>query len=133
MFLTGAIMGYRPGLLSVVACIGFMMAIGWCLSWLFAFVAMTAKSVSSASLYTVLIMFPLSFLSNAFVPTETMPSSAIRFFAEHINPVTKIVSAVRQMLGSGTIGADFWLAALGSLVILLIFVPLTIWRYGRSE
>ena len=131
VFIVGAIIGYRPGLLNVVACIGFMMFVGWCLSWLFAFVAMTAKSVSSASMYAMLIMFPLTFLSNAFVPTETMPK-VLRIFAEYINPVSKAITAVREILGNGAIGTDFWLALAGSIAIFIIFVPLTLWTYKRN-
>ena len=132
VFIVGAFIGYRPSLLRVLCCIGFVTVIGWCLSWLFAFVAMTAKSVSSASMYAMLIMFPLTFLSNAFVPTETMPK-VIRFFAESINPVSKAIAAVREILGSGTIGTDFYLALVGSLVILAVFVPLTLLRYRRNN
>lgn len=131
VFIVGAMIGYRPGLLSVIASIGFVTFVGWCLSWLFAFVAMTAKSVSSASLYAMLIMFPLTFLSNAFVPTETMPK-ALQIFAENINPVSKAITALREILGAGTIGTDFWLALAGSLVILVVFVPLTLWAYRRN-
>ncbi len=131
VFIVGAIIGYRPGFLSVIACIGFITFVGWCLSWLFAFVSMTAKSVSSASMYAMLIMFPLTFLSNAFVPTETMPK-VLRIFAEYINPVSKAITAVREILGNGTIGADFWLALAGSLLILVVFVPLTLWTYKRN-
>lgn len=131
VFLVGAIIGYRPGFVNVIACIGFVTVIGWCLSWLFAFVAMTAKSVSSASMYGMLIMFPLTFLSNAFVPTATMPT-VIRVFADYINPVSRAITAVREILGSGSIGADFWLALAGSLVILVVFVPLTLTTYRRN-
>jgi ABC-2 type transport system permease protein len=76
-------------------------------------------------------MFPLTFLSNAFVPTDTMPN-ALGFIAEHINPISRAVAAVRQMLAYGTIGADFWLALVGALVILVIFIPLTLRTYRRS-
>lgn len=131
VFIVGAIIGYRPGFLSIVASIGFMMVVAWCLSWLFSFVAMTVKSVSAASMSAMIIMFPLTFLSNAFVPTKTMPG-AIRFFAENINPVSKAVTAVREILENGTIGADFWLALVASLVILAVFVPLTLWTYKRN-
>lgn len=131
VFIVGAVIGYRPGFLNVVACIGFVMFVGWCLSWLFAFVAMTAKSVSSASMYAMLIMFPLTFLSNAFVPTKTMPA-VLRIFADYINPVSRAITAVREILGNGAIGADFWLALAGSLAILVVFVPLTLWTYMRN-
>ena len=131
VFIVGAIIGYRPAFWNVVSCIGFVMFVGWCLSWLFAFVAMNAKSVSSASMSAMLIMFPLTFLSNAFVPTETMPS-VIRFFADHINPVSKAIAAVREILGNGLIGTDFWLALAGSLLFLVVFIPLTLWTYKRK-
>ena len=131
VFIVGAVIGYRPGFLNVVACIGFVMFVGWCLSWLFAFVAMTAKSVSSASMYAMLIMFPLTFLSNVFVPTDTMPK-VLRIFAEYINPVSRAITAVREILGNGAIGADFWYALAGSLAILVVFVPLTLWTYMRN-
>jgi ABC-2 type transport system permease protein len=133
VFIMGAILGFRPeaGILAIAAAIAFMMVIGWCLSWLFAFTALSAKSAATASGLAMVIMFPLTFLSNAYVPTDAMPS-ALGFFAEHINPVSKAVAAVRQMLAYGTIGADFWLALAGALVILVIFIPLTLRTYRRS-
>lgn len=39
---------------------------------------------------------------------------------------------VREILGNGTIGTDFWLALVASLVILVVFVPLTLWAYKRN-
>lgn len=131
VFTVGAIIGYRPSFLKVVISIEFMMFVGWCLSWLFAFVALTAKSVSSASMYAMLIMFPLTFLSNAFVPTKTMPK-VVRYFAEHINPVSKAITAVREILGNGTIGTDFWIALIGTFTIFIVSVPLTLWAYNRN-
>jgi ABC-2 type transport system permease protein len=132
VFATGYIIGYRPeaGLLAVVICILFLMLVAWCLSWLFALIGLIAKSASTASTLGFVIMLPLTFLSNAFVPTETMPG-ALRFFAEHINPLTKAVSAVRQMLTYGTVGTDFWFALLGALAIFVLFAPLTLRKYMR--
>lgn len=132
-FAVGYIIGYRPeaGIWAVVFCILFAMFIAWCLSWLFAFIGLSAKSASTASTLGFVIMLPLTFLSNAFVPTETMPGW-LRFFAEHINPLTKAISAVRQMLTYGTVGSDFWFALLGALVILILFVPLTLRRYMKK-
>ncbi|MDR1034091.1 MAG: ABC transporter permease [Bifidobacteriaceae bacterium] len=133
-FAVGALIGYRPpaGLFAVLACILFMSLIAWCLSWLFAFIAMKVKSVAAASSGAMLIMFPMAFLSNAFAPTETMPS-AIRFFAEHINPLSKAVSATREILAYGTLSSDFYFALLGSLAILAVFIPLTVRAYGKRR
>jgi ABC-2 type transport system permease protein len=45
----------------------------------------------------VVVMFPLVFLSNAFVPAETMPSG-LRYFVLRINPLSRVVTVVRQLL-----------------------------------
>ncbi|GHV12172.1 transport permease protein [Clostridia bacterium] len=133
IFTMGAIMGYRPeaGILAVVVSILFMTLIAWCLSWLFSFVALSVRSTTAASTTGMLIMFPLCFLSNAFVPSEALPG-VLKFFAEHINPVSKTVSAVRQILSSGTVGTDFWLALVSVLVLLVVFIPLTLKVYMRK-
>ncbi|MNW67423.1 Daunorubicin/doxorubicin resistance ABC transporter permease protein DrrB [compost metagenome] len=76
-------------------------------------------------------MFPLVFLSNAFVPAETMPGW-LRFFVLHINPLSHVVTTVRQFLTYGTIGTDFWIALFGALAILALFIPLTLNAYKRK-
>jgi ABC-2 type transport system permease protein len=133
IFAMGAIMGYRPeaGILAVAASILFMTLIAWCLSWMFTFVALIVRSSTAASTAGMLIMFPLCFLSNAFVPSEALPG-ALKFFAEHINPVSKAVSAVRQILSSGTVGTDFWMALASVLVVLMVFIPLTMKVYKKK-
>jgi ABC-2 type transport system permease protein len=108
-----------------------MMLVAWCLSWLFAFIGMIAKSASTVAVLSMIVMFPLVFLSNALVPVNTMPNG-LKFFVEHINPLTRVVSAVREMLTSGTISADFWFSLLGALVILAVFAPLTVGVYKRK-
>jgi ABC-2 type transport system permease protein len=130
VFAIGGILGLRPeaGIGAVLASIAFMMFIGWCLSWMFSFFTLTAKSAASASSFTIIIMFPLLFLSNGYVPTETMPG-VIRFFAEHINPLSKVITSIRQLLQYGTIGTEFWLALAGALIILAVFIPLTLRIY----
>jgi ABC-2 type transport system permease protein len=133
IFTMGLILGYRPesGILGVIAVIAFMMLIAWCLSWVFAFVAMSVRSTTAASTAGMLIMFPLTFLSNAFVPSEALPG-ALRFFADHINPLSKAVNAVRQILSAGTVGSEFWLALISSFVLLVVFIPLTIKVYTKK-
>ncbi|GHU60306.1 transport permease protein [Clostridia bacterium] len=133
IFTVGAVMGYRPaaGILAVVASILFMTLIAWCLSWLFTFVALSVRSTAAASTTGMLIMFPLCFLSNAFVPSDALPG-VLKFFAEHINPVSKAVNAVRQILDSGTVGTDFWMAIVSVFVVLAVFIPLTLKVYKRK-
>jgi len=48
------------------------------------------------------------------------------------NPISHLVSAVRQFANSGTIGQEFWLTLLGAVAIVLIFAPLTVKAYMRK-
>lgn len=133
VFTTGYILGYHPeaGIPAVIFSILFMMFVAWCLSWVFAFISLCTKTISTASAIGVVVMFPLVFLSNAFVPAETMPGW-LRFFVLHINPLSRVVTTVRQFLTYGTIGADFWLALIGAFAILALFIPLTLNTYKRK-
>ncbi len=67
----------------------------WAISWIFAFFGVIARTASSVQGISLLILFPLTFLSNAFVPVETMPDW-LQWFV-NVNPVTHIVTAVRDL------------------------------------
>ncbi len=133
VFVMGYILGYRPeaGIPAVIFSILFMMLVAWCMSWVFAFISMCTKTISTASAIGVVVMFPLVFLSNAFVPAGTMPSW-LQYFVLHINPLSTVVTVVRQLLTYGTIGANFWFALFGALAILVVFIPLTLIAYNRK-
>ena len=133
VFTTGYVLGYHPeaGILAVIFSILFMMLVAWCLSWVFAFISLCTRTISTASAIGVVVMFPFVFLSNAFVPADTMPSW-LQYLALHINPLSRVVTAVRQLLSCGAIGPDFWFVVFGILVILAVFIPLTIDAYKRK-
>ncbi|HET8840207.1 MAG TPA: ABC transporter permease [Ktedonobacteraceae bacterium] len=126
----GFIMGYRPELLGIV--IGGVMVMGasWCISWIFAFFGVIARTASSVQGISMMILFPLTFLSNAFVPANTLPDWLQVFV--NFNPISHLVSAVRLLANSGTIDQNFWLTLLGAAAIVLIFAPLTVKAYMRK-
>ena len=126
----GYILGYRPELLGVVTGGLLVMAAAWCISWIFAFFGVIARTASSVQGISLIVLFPLTFLSNAFVPTKTLPSW-LQVFVK-INPISHLVSAVRQLANSGSIGSDFWLTLLGAVAIVMIFAPLTVKMYMRK-
>jgi len=103
---------------------------GWCTSWIFAFLGVIAKTAQTVQGISAAVLFPLAFLSNAFVPTKTLPWWLQDFV--NVNPLTYIVSAVRQLFDQGTIGNDFWLSLAGSVAVVLIFAPLTLRAYMRK-
>ena len=130
-FTMGFIMGFRPVSLGAVVVAGLLVIVcAWALSWIFAFFGVIARSAGSVQGISFLILFPLTFLSNAFVPADTMPGW-LQWFV-NINPVSHLVTAVRDLVNAGTFGGDVWLALLGAAVVVVVFAPLTVRAYMRK-
>ncbi|MCY0887977.1 MAG: ABC transporter permease [Alicyclobacillaceae bacterium] len=130
-FTMGYILGYRPsgGLGHVAVAAVLVIVCAWAMSWIFAFFGVIARTASSVQGISLLILFPLTFLSNAFVPVKTMPHW-LQWFV-HINPLSHLVSAVRELADSGTIGSNLGISLIGAAVVVLIFAPLTVRNYMR--
>lgn len=131
-FSMGFIMGFRPngGLLSVLGASVFVILFAWCMSWIFAFFGVIARTATSVQGFSFLVLFPLTFLSNAFVPVNTLPDW-LKWFV-NVNPVSHLITAIREMVNQGTIGADFWWSILGAAVVVAIFAPVTVRAYMRK-
>ncbi len=131
-FVMGFIMGYRPtgGIGAVIVAGIFIIVCAWAISWSFAFLGMIGRTASSVQGLSLLILFPLTFLSNAFVPVNTMPDW-LQWFV-NVNPVTHIVTAIRDLTSQGVFGSEAALALLGAAVVVLIFAPLTVRVYMRK-
>jgi ABC-2 type transport system permease protein len=131
-FTMGYIIGYRPGagIKGVIAGGLLVIVCAWSISWIFAFFGVLARTASSVQGISLIILFPLTFLSNAFVPVKTLPSW-LRGFV-NANPISHIISAVRQLANYGTIGHDFFISLLGAAIIVAIFAPLTVKAYMRK-
>ena len=131
-FVMGYIMGLRPagGLLMVIVAGALVIVCSWAVSWIFAFFGVIARTASSVQGISMIVLFPLTFLSNAFVPVETMPTW-LQWFV-NINPVSHLVTAVRDLVNSSVFGADAWLSLLGAAVIVAIFAPPTVRAYMRK-
>ena len=75
-------------------------------------------------------MFPLTFISSAFVPVGSMPEP-LKAFAT-VNPFTIVVDAMRSLWIGAPAGNNVWGAVVWSLVILAVFAPLAVARYRRA-
>ncbi|MGN6125356.1 MAG: ABC transporter permease [Humibacter sp.] len=131
-FVMGFIIGYHPagGIANVVLAGLLVIACSWAISWIFAFFGVIARTASSVQGISMLILFPLTFLSNAYVPVSSLPPW-LQWFA-NINPISHLVTAVRDLANNGTIGMDFWTSLLGAAVIVAVFAPLTVRAYMRK-
>ncbi|MFE3576407.1 ABC transporter permease [Lysinibacillus sp. NPDC059133] len=130
-FTMGYIMGYRPeGGLGHVVLAGLLVIVcAWAISWIFAFFGVIARTASSVQGISMLVLFPLTFLSNAFVPAETLPNF-LQWFVK-INPISHLVTAVRELANSGAIGWDLSASLIGAAIVVIIFAPLTVRAYMR--
>jgi ABC-2 type transport system permease protein len=130
--LTGVLMGYRPGggVLGVLG--GWLLTIvaGWSLAWIFTWLGTVARSAQSVQGISMMIMFPLTFLSNAFVPVDTLPGWLAAFV--RVNPVSHVVSAVRDLLNEGAVTAEVGWALLGCVVVVAVCAPLAVRSYSRK-
>ncbi|HEX7738878.1 MAG TPA: ABC transporter permease [Marmoricola sp.] len=130
-FATGIALGYRPGggVPGVVASILLAMVAGWSLAWVFTWVGTIGKNATSVQGISMIIMFPLTFMSNAFVPTSTMPHW-LKVFAD-INPVSHIISAIRDLANNGAVTGQVGWALLGCAVVIAIFAPLSVRSFNK--
>lgn len=132
MLLIGTVMGFsfHAGVLNAIGMVAVLLFYGFCFSWIAAFIGMTAGDTETAQLAGFLMVFPLTFASAVFVPTASMPGW-LQAFANN-QPVTHVVTAARQLaLGVPGNGAVWKILAWG-LGILIVFVPLSVYRYKRS-
>jgi ABC-type multidrug transport system permease subunit len=75
------------------------------------------------------VVFPLTFVSSAFVPTDTMPDW-LAWFADR-QPMTLVIDTVRSLTLEGEAGPAFMPAILWTIAWLVIFFPLGFWLYNR--
>ena len=127
----GYALGFRAhtGVPEVLAACGLSVAFALCLSWASVFVGMIARTSGSVQGIMTLIVLPLSFGSNTFVPTKTMPGWLQSFV--HVNPLTHLVAAVRGLLLGGPVGTDVLWTLGWMAVLLVVFVPLAMRAYRR--
>jgi ABC-2 type transport system permease protein len=127
----GIIIGYRPagGVLGVLGAVVLAVFTGWALAWIFTWIGTIAKSAQSVQGFSMMILFPLTFLSNAFVPVKTLPSGLATFV--NINPVSHLVSATRDLANHATVSGQVGLTLLAGLAVIAIFAPLSVRSYKR--
>jgi ABC-2 type transport system permease protein/oleandomycin transport system permease protein len=129
---TGLIIGFsfHASALEIAGGVGLLLLFGYAFSWVFALLGLLVSSPEAANSLGFLAVFPLTFVSSAFVPVESMPS-ALRWFAE-VNPFTIVVNAMRSLWIGAPAGNNVWGAVVWSLAILAVFAPLAVWRYRRA-
>jgi ABC-2 type transport system permease protein len=127
----GLAIGYRPGggVLGVLGAILLAIFTGWSLAWVFTFVGTIARSAQSVQGISMMILFPLTFLSNAFVPVNTLPGWLAAFVK--VNPVSHLVSAARDLANHAQVTGQVGWTLLAGAVVIAVFAPLAVQTYKR--
>lgn len=142
MSLTGLVVGWRirGSFLDAVLAYVLMLLFAYALSWMMAVVGLLVRAPEVFNNASFMVIFPLTFLSNAFVPIEDLPGP-LRVFAEW-NPMSALTQAVRDLFGNTSplappstawpmqhpvVTSLVWI-----VVILAVFVPLAQLQYKKS-
>jgi len=133
MVAVGVAVGFRPqgSPLLLLAAAGVLLLFVFALSWLGLLLGLLLRNPEAVQMMSMSLVFPLTFLSSAFVPTRTMPVW-LRVFADH-QPMTYVMDAVRSLVLGVSIGPHGWSAvswAVGiSIATVLVFAPPAVSRY----
>jgi ABC transporter DrrB family efflux protein len=128
---TGLIIGFsfRTNVPHILAGVALLLLLGYAFSWVFAYLGLIVSSPEAANSIGFIVVFPLTFISSAFVPIASMPP-VLRAFAR-VNPFTVTVDAMRALWIGTPAHNSIWGAFVWVLAIIAVFAPLAVWKYRR--
>jgi ABC transporter DrrB family efflux protein len=128
----GEIMGYRtgrPGPLGVIAAFGLVLVVTLSVSWALVLVGMLAANPEKVQIFGFVVLFPITFTSDAFVRTASMPGWLQAW--SKANPVSLIADAMRGLMVSGPVTRPAVGALLYAAGFTLVFAPLAVRAFKR--
>jgi ABC transporter DrrB family efflux protein len=143
MALTGLAVGWRirGSILEAVGGFALLLLFAYAISWVMAWVALLVPSVEVINNASFMVIFPLTFVANTFVPAEDLPGP-LQTFAEW-NPVSAVTQAARELFGNippGTPEPTAWslqnpvlYTLIWVVITVAVFAPLSVSRYQRSN
>jgi oleandomycin transport system permease protein len=131
VFVFGSIIGFRfhTDPLAVAAAIGLVLVFAFALCWVVALLGVTMKQPRSVQGVSFMMMFPLTFGSNLFAKTETMPGWLQAWVK--VNPITELTGASRGLTTGGPVAHHAIVTLIWAAGLMLVFIPLTLRAYSR--
>jgi ABC-2 type transport system permease protein len=132
MLTVGMILGYRPdgGVMGVVAGIALLLVFAFAFSWIWTMFGLLLRTEKSVMGVSMMVIFPLTFLSNVFVDPRTMPGWLQAFVNN--SPVTHLASAVRGLMAGDWPAAEVAWSLGWAGVFIAVFGPVTMRLYNRK-
>jgi ABC-2 type transport system permease protein len=114
----------------VAAGIGLLVVFSFAFSWVWTMFGLVLRSEKSVMGVSMLVLFPLTFLSNVFVEPSTMPGW-LQTFVE-VNPITHLVAAIRSVMAGSPDASNVMWTLMWSVGFVVVFGFLTMFRYNRK-
>ena len=129
----GFFLGFRPegGITGVIAAFMLLLVFSFSLSWVWTAVSLAVRTEQAAMGVSMFVMMPLVFASNIFVDPSTMPTWLQR--AVDVNPVSIVVTTIREMMAGTYSLSSLGLVALCCGVLIMIFGPVSMFMYNRKS
>ena len=128
----GIVIGYRPpgGVLGVVLAVLVLLVFCFALSWLWLIVGLKARTPNAVMGLSMMVLFPLTFVSSVFAPPETMPNWLEAFV--NVNPVTLLCEAARGLMNDVPDGGDITLVLILAAAVTAVFAPIALRLYNTK-
>lgn len=129
----GLILGFRPdgGATGVILSVGLVLLFSFSVSWIWTSLGLIMRTPESLMNMSMMILFPLTFVSNIFVDPSTMPGW-LQPVVEN-NPISRLATAVRSLMAGEPDGSEIGWVFVASAVLVAIFAPATTYLYRNKK
>ncbi|WP_166346400.1 ABC transporter permease [Phytoactinopolyspora limicola] len=129
----GLLLGFRPngGAIGVIAAVALLLVFAFSLSWIWTALGMLMRTEESLMAVSMMILFPLTFISNVFVDPATMPGWLESFV--DINPITHLSTASRGLMHGSVDGSQVLWVLIACAVLIAVFGPLTMRLFRKKQ
>jgi ABC transporter DrrB family efflux protein len=132
MIVVGYAVGFRfhGGLNGAIGMVAMALLLGLATCCVSAFIGLAIQDEESVQAFGLIWVFPLTFVSSAFVPISSMPGW-LQAFAEN-QPITKMVNAMRALALGVPAGNNIWLGIVWMVGTMALFIPLAVRAYRKT-
>ncbi|MGO2110466.1 MAG: ABC transporter permease [Pseudoclavibacter sp.] len=129
----GVIIGWRPegGVTGVVLGVLLTLVFSFSIGWVWTFISLVVRSANAVMGVSMMVIMPLTFVSNIFVDPSTMPGWLQAFV--NINPISHLVTATRDLMSGTPVGIELLMTLIYSAALVAVFGSLTMWRYRDAK
>jgi ABC-2 type transport system permease protein len=133
VIILGLILGFRPeaGIVGVLMSLLLLLVFSFSLSWAWIALGLVMRTPESLMAVSMIILMPLTFISNVFVSPETMPGWLEAIV--NVNPITFLVSAIRGLMFNTAVAEEVGWVLLTSVILIGVFSPLSMYLYRRKR